>query len=59
MAIAKGWSVEAMVFRMVSAFLMGTIIGVERGIKRRGAGVKTHVLVRASDDDRGIYLFEF
>ncbi|MCI8938628.1 MAG: MgtC/SapB family protein [Dorea sp.] len=45
MSIAKGWSVEAMVFRMVSAFLMGTIIGVERGIKRRGAGVKTHVLV--------------
>lgn len=45
MSIAKGWSAGAIVFRMVSAFLMGTIIGVERGIKRRGAGVKTHVLV--------------
>lgn len=45
MSIAKGWSVGAMIIRLVSAFLMGTVIGVERGIKRRGAGVKTHVLV--------------
>ena len=44
-SMAKGWSIGAMIIRMVSAFLMGTIIGVERGIKRRGAGVKTHVLV--------------
>lgn len=44
-AIAKGWSIWAMIIRMVSAFLIGTVIGVERGIKRRGAGVKTHVLV--------------
>ncbi|MCI8639350.1 MAG: MgtC/SapB family protein [Coprococcus sp.] len=45
MSIAKEWSVEAMVFRMASALLMGLVIGVDRGIKRRGAGVKTHVLV--------------
>lgn len=45
MSIAKGWSIGSMIIRLVSAFLMGTIIGVERGIKRRGAGVKTHVLV--------------
>lgn len=45
MSIAKDWSIGAMVFRMVSAFLMGAVIGIDRGIKRRGAGVKTHVLV--------------
>lgn len=45
LSIAKGWSIEAIVFRMVSALLMGLVIGVDRGIKRRGAGVKTHVLV--------------
>ncbi len=45
MSIAKEWSIGSMIIRLVSAFLMGTIIGVERGIKRRGAGVKTHVLV--------------
>lgn len=42
---AEGWSVTAMTIRMVSALLIGTVIGIDRAIKRRGAGIKTHTLV--------------
>lgn len=42
---ASGWSLTAIIIRMVSALLIGTIIGVDRGMKRRGAGIKTHTLV--------------
>lgn len=31
--------------RMVLAIAAGTLIGIDRGMKRRGAGIKTHVLV--------------
>ena len=31
--------------RLLLALLSGTLIGIDRGMKRRGAGIKTHVLV--------------
>jgi len=34
-----------MVIRMVSALIIGTVIGIDRALKRRGAGIKTHTLV--------------
>lgn len=33
------------VFRLCVAFFVGVIVGVDRGIKRKGAGIKTHSLV--------------
>ena len=45
MSAAEGWSTTAMVIRMVSALIIGTVIGIDRAVKRRGAGVKTHTLV--------------
>ena len=42
---AKGWSMEANVIRFVFALLAGTLIGIDREYKNRGAGIKTHVLV--------------
>lgn len=36
------------VLRLVIAFFFGGIIGLNRGVKRRGAGIKTHVLVCTS-----------
>lgn len=42
---AEGWSVTAMIIRMISALLIGTVIGIDRAMKRRGAGIKTHTLV--------------
>ena len=42
---AKGWSREANVIRFVFALLAGTLIGIDREYKNRGAGIKTHVLV--------------
>jgi len=42
---AEGWSTTAMILRMVSALVIGMAIGIDRAIKRRGAGVKTHTLV--------------
>lgn len=38
-------SVWAMIFRLFFALVIGTIIGIDRAIKRRGAGIKTHTLV--------------
>lgn len=31
--------------RLLFALISGTLIGIDRGLKRRGAGIKTHVLV--------------
>ena len=31
--------------RLLLALFSGTLIGIDRGMKRRGAGIKTHVLV--------------
>ncbi len=45
LAVAEGWSTGAMIIRMVSALVIGTVIGIDRAIKRRGAGIKTHTLV--------------
>ena len=42
---AKDWSLEANLIRFVFALLAGTIIGIDREYKNRGAGIKTHVLV--------------
>ncbi len=39
------WTVGAIALRLFSALLIGIIIGLDRGIKRRGAGIKTHTLV--------------
>lgn len=44
-ATAKEWSVLSMFIRLSTALLVGCIIGVDREIKRRGAGIKTHVIV--------------
>lgn len=35
----------AVVFRLCVAFIIGGLIGIDRGIKRKGAGIKTHTLV--------------
>lgn len=42
---AEGWSTEAVILRLLFTLVIGTVIGIDRGLKRRGAGVKTHVLV--------------
>lgn len=43
--MAKEWSDFSVAFRLVSAVLAGSIVGFDRAMKRRGAGLKTHVLV--------------
>ncbi len=45
LSIAEGWSTGAMVIRMAFALIVGVVIGIDRALKRRGAGVKTHTLV--------------
>lgn len=45
MDLAAGWGTTAMIVRMMFALLVGTLIGIDRGLKRRGAGIKTHVMV--------------
>lgn len=44
-AYVAGWSTGAIALRLVSALIIGVLIGIDRGIKRRGAGIKTHTLV--------------
>ena len=39
------WCTGAIILRLMAAFGVGITIGVDRGIKRRGAGIKTHTLV--------------
>ena len=45
MHIATEWSMLSIVIRLFAAFVVGTLIGVERGVKRKGAGTKTYALV--------------
>ncbi len=42
---AHGWGMGSMVLRFILAAVAGTLIGIDREFKNRGAGVKTHVLV--------------
>lgn len=42
---AGGWSALSIFIRALSALVIGTVIGIDRGLKRRGAGIKTHTLV--------------
>ena len=39
------WNSVAICGRLALAILTGTVIGIDRGLKRRGAGIKTHALV--------------
>lgn len=43
--IFRDWSNIAILLRLLFALAVGTIVGIDRGLKRRGAGVKTHVMV--------------
>lgn len=43
--IVMEWSTLSIAVRLISAFLVGTLIGIERGAKRKGAGIKTYSLV--------------
>lgn len=41
----EGWNSIAIMGRLALAIVTGTVIGIDRGLKRRGAGIKTHSLV--------------
>lgn len=41
----KGWSILSVGLRLAFSLVAGTLIGLDRSMKRRGAGIKTHVLV--------------
>ncbi|MDO5408159.1 MAG: MgtC/SapB family protein [Eubacteriales bacterium] len=43
--LAAGWGTAAILIRMFFSLLVGMLIGIDRGLKRRGAGIKTHVMV--------------
>lgn len=45
LTLVKGWSIISLLIRLTMSFLVGFVIGLDRVIKRRGAGVKTHILV--------------
>lgn len=45
MNAASDWNTRAIFLRLILAMLAGLLVGIDRGLKRRGAGVKTHVLV--------------
>ena len=45
MDAASDWNSLAIFLRLVLAMIVGMAVGIDRGLKRRGAGVKTHVLV--------------
>lgn len=42
---AASWTATGIMFRLLFAMVVGLILGIDRAMKRRGAGVKTHVLV--------------
>lgn len=44
-AYLRELNIISMMLRLICAVLAGSIIGIDRGMKRRGAGIKTHVLV--------------
>ncbi len=39
------WSTLGIVFRLLLALMVGLVIGIDREMKRRVAGIKTHILV--------------
>ncbi len=39
------WTVENIVIRIVAAFVLGALIGIDRGAKRRGGGARTDAAV--------------
>ena len=41
----SGWGTAQIAIRVFLALIVGVGIGFERGVKRRGAGIKTHALV--------------
>ncbi len=43
--VVEGWSTYAILLRLLFAIVVGIIVGIDRGLKRRGAGIKTHVMV--------------
>ena len=42
---AATWTVVGIWIRLLFSLAVGMFIGIDRGLKRRGAGIKTHVLV--------------
>ena len=40
-----GWSTLGVAMRLFLALIVGLVVGIDRELKRRGAGIKTHVLV--------------
>lgn len=40
-----GWSTLGVAMRFFLALIVGLVVGIDRELKRRGAGIKTHVLV--------------
>lgn len=42
---AAGWSMTAVLIRLVVSMLVGALIGLDREMKRKRAGVKTHIQV--------------
>lgn len=41
----KGWSHLSILLRLLFSIIAGILIGIDRAMKRRGAGIKTHALV--------------
>ena len=44
-AYCASWCAGAVALRLMAIFMVGIVVGIDRGIKRRGAGIKTHTLV--------------
>ena len=42
---AAPWTAVGIWIRLLFSLAVGMFIGIDRGLKRRGAGIKTHVLV--------------
>lgn len=45
MDIAASWTAAGIWIRLIFSLAVGLVIGIDRAMKRRSAGVKTHVLV--------------
>lgn len=43
--LIAGWSTVSVMMRLILAMVVGMVVGMEREIRNRGAGIKTHVLV--------------
>ncbi len=43
--MVREWSLLSLVIRMTMALAVGILIGINRSVKHRGAGIKTHTLV--------------